>query len=143
AAGIKVGSGVLLGSGFTAAGAIELRGADICANLVCPDGTQLNGVNADGNALHAASVRVGGYVLIRDGFAASGAVCLVDAQIAGNLECRGVQLHGTNKAGSALHAERMKVGSQVFLDQGFSAEGTIYLLGADVTGNLECRSARI
>lgn len=143
ASGIRVGGAMVLGDGLTAAGAIELRGANISANLVCYGEARLNGVNADGNSLHADGMTVGGHVLVRDGFAARGAVCLVDANIGGNLECRGIQLHGFNKAGSALHAERMKVGSQVFLDQGFSAEGTIYLLGADIVGNLECRSARI
>lgn len=143
ARGIKIGGNMVLGDGLAATGAINLEAADISANLVFRGDTRINGVNADGNALQAGGMTVGGHVLIRDNFAAQGAVCLIDADVAGNLECRGVQLHSNNKAGSALNAERIKVGSQVFLDQGFSAEGTIYLLGANIAGNLECRGARI
>jgi hypothetical protein len=147
-AGMKVGGGVLLGAGFTAAGAIDLRGADITRNLDCRGGAQLNGVNRQGNALHADRTTVGGHVLLNKGFTAAGALYLVDANIAGNVECRGAQLNGANRAGNALQAERMKVGGDVYLDtpagkNGFRAEGTIYLLGADVGGVLSCRGANL
>jgi hypothetical protein len=59
AAGMKVGVGVLLGGGFSADGAIELRGAAITANLAFRDGARLNGVNGDGNALHASGISIG------------------------------------------------------------------------------------
>ena len=80
AAGMKVGSGMLLDSGFSAEGAIELRGAEIAANLVCRDGTKLNGVNADGGALNAGGIRVGGNLQIYEGFKAAGAIFLIDAE---------------------------------------------------------------
>ena len=88
-------------------------------------------------------MKVGGHLLIRDNFTSSGAIDLVDAEIGGNLECRGTHLRGSNYKGSALHAERITVGSQVYLDQGFRAEGAIDLLGAHISGNLECRGAHI
>ena len=143
AAGMKVGSGVLLNSGFSATGAIELRGAEIAANLVCRDGTRLDGANAEGNSLQADGMKVGGHLFVSENFTSKGAINLVDAEIGGNLECRGTHLSGSNRKGSALHAERITVGSQVYLDQGFRADGAIYLLGAHIKGNLECRGAHI
>ena len=37
----------------------------------------------------------------------------------------------------------MKVGGQVFLREGFAADGAVRLLGADITGDLSCRAARL
>src|SRR5712691_339243 len=37
----------------------------------------------------------------------------------------------------------MKVGSGVFLDQGFTATGAVRLLGADITGQLSCQGAKL
>ena len=143
ASGLKVGGGVIFGDGLIATGAIDLQGADISCNLVYRGDARLNGTNEDGNSLNAVGVTVGGHMFIREGFIAKGAICLVDAHIIGNLECRGVQLHGVNNAGISLYAERIKVDNQVFLDQGFGAEGMIHLLGAEISGNLECRGAHI
>ena len=142
ASGMKVGGGAVLGDGLTAAGAIELRGAKIAANLAFQGASRL-GVNAEGNSLQADALKVSGNLFIRGNFASSGAVDLVDAEIRGNLECRGVHLRGRDQKGSALHAERITIGSQVYLDQGFRADGAIYLLGAHINGNLECRGAQI
>jgi hypothetical protein len=107
---------------------------------------QLNGVNTEGNALHADRMTVGGHILLNEGFYVAGALYLVDADIAGNLECRGAQLNGANRLGNALHAERMRVGGDVYFDtpagkNGFKAEGTLYLLKADVGGVFSCRGA--
>jgi hypothetical protein len=143
ASGMKVGGAMVLGDGLTAAGVIELRGARIAANFVCQGATKLDGANAEGNSLQADALKVGGNVFIRDSFASRGAIDLVDAEIGGNLECRGVHLRGRNQKGSALHAERITVGSQVYLDQGFRADGAIYLLAARINGNLECRGAQV
>jgi hypothetical protein len=140
--GMKVGGNVILGRAFTAVGAIDLRGAGITGNLDCR-GAQLNGVNKDGNALHADGTTVGGHALLNEGFTAAGAVCLVDAEVAGNVECRGAQLSGANKDGNALHAERMQVGGDGLLDKGFTAAGAVWLRGARIAGQLSCRGARI
>ena len=145
-AGMKIGGSVVLGRGLIAAGAIDIRSADITANLVCLGSAQLNGFNVEGNALDADRIRVGGHILLNEGFTAAGAVYLVDADVAGNVEFRGSQLNGTNATGNALHAERMKVGGDVYLDtpankNGFKSKGTIYLLRADIGGVLSCRGA--
>ena len=143
ASGMKVGGAVVFGDGLAAAGAIELRGAEIAANLFFRGDTRLDGANTEGNSLQADGVKIGGHLLISGNFTSNGAVDLVDAEIGGNLECRGVHLRGRDQKGSALHAERITVGGQVYLDQGFRADGTIYLLGAHINGNLECRGAQV
>lgn len=143
ATGMKVGGAMVLGDGLTAAGVIEVRGTQIAANFVFQGDTRIDGANAEGNALQADALKVSGNLFIRGSFASRGAVDLVDAEIGGNLECRGVHLRGRNQKGSALHAERITVGSQVYLDQGFRADGAIYLLGARINGNLECRGAHV
>ena len=43
------------------------------------------------------------------------------------LNCRGAQLTGTDNDGDALAADRMKVGGDVFLDEGFTAAGAVRL----------------
>ncbi|HUK67346.1 MAG TPA: hypothetical protein VLW50_01095 [Streptosporangiaceae bacterium] len=42
----------------------------------------------------------------------------------------------------ALVAERLKVGGSTLLRNGFTAAGAVSLLGADITGNLECDGAK-
>ena len=141
--GMTIGGAMVLGDGLTAAGAIDLRGAKIAANLLFRGGAKLDGANTEGNSLQADGLKVGGNLFVRGNFTSDGAIDLVDAEIGGNLECRGTHLSGSNRKGSAMHAERITVGSQVYLDQGFRADGAIYLLGAHIKGNLECRGAHI
>jgi hypothetical protein len=114
AAGITVGGGISLGGGFSAAGAIELRGAKIAANLVCRGGAQINGVNADGNALHAAGINIGQNLQIYAGLTAGSAIHLGNAAITGNMEIKGARL-GANSAGISLAAPGLRVGGSMTL----------------------------
>ena len=143
ASGLKVGGGIIFGDGLIAVGDIDLQGAAISCNLVFRGDNRIYGVNENGNSINAAGVTVGGHMLIRGGFISKGAISLIDAHIIGNLECRDVQLHGINKMGISLYAERIKVENQVFLDQEFSAQGMIHLLSAEISGNLQFRGAHI
>jgi len=70
-------------------------------------------------------------------------VQLRSAHIGGNLECDGGKFHNpavANVAGSgrALIAEGAKVAGAVHLRNGFAAEGTVWLSGAEIAGSLEC-----
>ena len=89
-------------------------------------GAQLTGAGKDGNALIADTIKVGGDVLLDDGFSRgrSGPAGRGHHRPA---ECRGAQLNGTDGDGNALVADGMKVGGDVFLDQGFTAAGTVWL----------------
>jgi hypothetical protein len=142
AAGIKVSGGVYLESGFTAAGAVRLTGADITGQLSFRDG-HLTGTDR-GNALVADGLKVVGGVFLIGEFTAAGTVRLPGADITGPLVCSGAQLNGADPDGNALHADWMKVGGGVFLDNGFSTTtGAIRLRGADITGPLSCHSAQL
>jgi hypothetical protein len=73
----------------------------------------------------------------------SGAIRLHDADIAGQLLCSGAKLNGHNEAGSALAADRIKVGGGLFLDDELTASGAIRLSGADIAGQLVCSGAKL
>jgi len=65
------------------------------------------------------------------------------ADITGSFICHGARLTGQNQSRNALVGDGMKVGGDVFLDGGFTAAGAVRLLGADITGQLNCRGARL
>ena len=142
AGGMKVGGDVFLDGGFTAAGAVRLPGAAITGQLSCR-GAQLTSQNQGGNALVGDGMKVGGNVFLDGGFTAAGAVRLPSAAITGQLSCRGAQLTSQDQGGNALVGDGMKVGAGVFLDRGFTAAGAVRLPGADITGQLNCRGAKL
>ena len=73
----------------------------------------------------------------------TGAVKLITADITGELNCRGAKITGTDTDGNALVANWVEVGGRVLLDEEFTAAGAIRLIGADITGELNCRGAKI
>ncbi len=124
-------------------GPLSLMCANITDNLIC-SGAQLNGTDSDLNALVAGGMKVGSSVYLDqyldDRFTAAGAIWLARAEIGGDLACSGAQL-GSNRDGTGLLAEGVKIGGQVFLREGFATDGAVRLLGADITGDLSCRAA--
>ena len=140
----EIGGSVLLRNGFTAEGAISLRGARIGSSLEC-DGASLTNATADGGgiALAADHAIIGGAVLLRNGFAAQGAISLIGARIGGNLECDGASLTNATPDGTgvALAAENAVIGGAVLLRHGFVAHGGVSLLGATIDSNVECCGA--
>ena len=139
--GIRVGGGVFLDEGFTAAGTVRLLGADIAGELNC-GGAQLNGRNNDGNALAADRIRAGTMVLRRM-CTKAGAIRLSGAVITGQLNCGGAQLNGRNNDGNALAADGIRVGGGIYLHEGFTAGGGVGLAFADITGQVNCRGAKL
>jgi hypothetical protein len=130
-------------SGSTLTGPLRLSGADISGAFSCR-GAQLTGCDDEGNALVADGVRTGGEgVLLNGGFTAAGAVRLPRAIIAGALSCGGANLTGRDGECRALFADGIKVGFDVFLDDGFTSVGSVSLRLADVTGMLSCRGAHL
>ncbi|WIX83310.1 hypothetical protein QRX50_22390 [Amycolatopsis carbonis] len=122
---------------------IALNGAQI-GEVSCA-GVTLR--NEFGPALNADGL-VADRVVLADGFSAtgfgqSGAIRLSGARITGQLECAGATLR--NYVGPALAADRLQTGGSVFLCDGFSAtgagSGAVRLLGARITGQLECAGA--
>jgi uncharacterized protein YjbI with pentapeptide repeats len=134
---MKVGGAVLLGEGFTAAGTVRLSEADITGPFDCSGGTTLTGTGDDG-ALCGDQMKVGSDVSLSGEFTATGAIRLKGADIAGSLYCSGAVLTGRDREGRALHADGLKVGSNAFLDSGFTAAGAVRLLRASIAGELSC-----
>jgi hypothetical protein len=73
----------------------------------------------------------------------TGPIQLGGADIAGWLVCTKTQLEGRNKDGFALVAFGLKVGGGIDLDQGFRTMGAINLMGANITGQLNCTGAHL
>jgi len=100
------------------------------------NGSWVRRINADG-------AKVKGSVMLREGFHAEGEVRLVGAQIGGNLECDGSTFRNaarekSNIGGTALQAAGISVAGNVFLRDGFRAEGAVWLIGAQIGGSLQC-----
>jgi hypothetical protein len=142
----EVGGSVLLRNGFAAEGAISMRGTRIGSSLEC-DGASLTNATADGTglALAADHAVIGGATLLRNGFAAQGAISLIGARIGGNLECDGASLTNATADGTgvALAAENAVIGGAVLLRHGFVAHGGVSLLGATIDSNVECCGASL
>jgi hypothetical protein len=139
---MKVGGSVVLDQGFTAAGAIRLAGADITGRLSCR-GARLTGHDSDGDALIGDRMKVGGSVVLDQGFTAAGAIRLPDSDITGGLFCSGARLTSHDSEGNAMVGDRMTVRGSVILDQEFTAAGAISLASADITLRLSCRGAAL
>ena len=130
--GLTVGGVVFLDGEFTAAGKVQLGGADIGDDLVC-SGAELNG-NNDGDALAAVEAQIRGSVFFDAGFTAAGAVRLVGADIRRDFNCSGAELNGM---GNALVADNVKIGGNVVLGTGLTAAGTISFNSAHVDGSMK------
>jgi hypothetical protein len=130
-------------SGSTFVGPLRLALANIAGGLSCRS-CHLSIPGEDGIALFAERMKVGGDVFLdmapgQSGFTAEGTIHLVGAYIAGRLSCVGARLTIPDQGLNSLSAERMKVGGDVFFNshpgqRGFTAEGTIHLVGADIGG---------
>ena len=134
AEGITVGGGVLLNEGFTAEGAVQLRSADVAGSLIC-SGAYLTGRDKEGYALVADEIRIGGNVLLNDGFISAGAIRLPGADIGRALVCSEAHLDGHDNQGVALLAGGIKA-SGLYLNEGFTPAGTIWLRSASIRGSV-------
>ncbi len=136
---MKIGSDANFDGMSTKKGGIQLIGTDIAGELSFR-GANLTGTDIDGNALYADSVRVGSRVIIGDEFTAAGTVRLPGANIVGRLRCSGAKFKGSDKHGCALLADQMTVGGGAALDDVRTENGAIRMVGADITGHLDCKS---
>jgi hypothetical protein len=77
---------------------------------------------------------------------ADGAIRMIGAHIAGQLDCSGITV--CNLAGPALHGDALQVDGEVFLNEcftagGFGEQGAVRLRGAHIGGALDCSGAII
>jgi hypothetical protein len=149
--GARIGGPVYLRNGFAANGLVRLYGAEIKGNLECSGGKFKNpaklGVPGSGIALEAATAKVYGAVILRDGFEAEGLVRLQAAEIGADLACGGGKFQNpavanVSESGTALNAEGAKVAGAVLLRDRFAAEGAVRLYGAEIGGTFTCDDGR-
>jgi hypothetical protein len=101
------------------------------------DGSRAAGLKAEG-------VTVAGDLSLAYGFCSRGEVALGDAKVGGDLLCSDGKIvnparKDVAESGKALTADGITVEGRLALDDGFLAEGEVRLLGARITGTLECR----
>jgi hypothetical protein len=153
--GVRVEGDVFLRGDFGAEGEVRLVGAQIGGDLDCDRGTFKNPLRKDvgggGVALNADGADVRSHVFLRESFTADGEVRLLRAQIGRDLDCSGGTFRNppqkeVDGSGKALNADGVSVRGGVFLcrqagrrGKGFTAEGEVRLLRAQVGGNLDCR----
>ncbi|MBO4209647.1 hypothetical protein, partial [Micromonospora echinofusca] len=138
---LKVSAGIQCNDGFTAAGAVRLNSADIAGNVDFTE-ARLAGRNDEGVALWADGIRVKGSLLFERLIVTAGAVRMVGADIAVQLNCPGAKLAGRDDDGIAFAIDFIKVGAGLFLNGDFVAEGTVCLSEANVTGDIVGAGAR-
>lgn len=143
--GIRVKGSIALADGFRAEGEVRLRGASIGGVLDCERSAFINPAKM---ALDADRIKVAGYVFLRNGFSAEGEVKLLNAEIGSNLECdngsfKNPALHDAPGSGMALYADSIKVAGYVFLRNGFSANGQVNLMNAEIGSDLLCNKATL
>jgi hypothetical protein len=132
---LRVYGSVFLGDGFEAVGAVRLAGAVVDSQLSLV-GAKVRGVNHAGDAVVADGIRVGGDAFLHGGLEAAGAVRLVGAIVAGNLVLDGARVSGVDAEGNGVVANRLHVGGDLLLREGFDAVGTVCLTGATAGGRL-------
>ena len=130
---------------FASDGAVALPRAEIGGELRCHD-VRL-GANKFGTSLHAPGVRIGGAAYFDGEFTARGLVQLAGAIIGGQLRFDGGSL-GADADGNSLLCDGMRTGGSVNLDvvpggRPFTSVGAVRLAGAEITGSLTCRGARL
>ena len=118
-------------------GLISLCGARLAGHLRCT-GSQF--LPSAGKAFNGLGIVVHGSALFDGGFRSAGEVVLALAKIDGSVDMTGASL--ASKEGAALVADGIGVGAGLFLSAGsdvpFSAEGTVRLAEAHISGKLKC-----
>lgn len=90
-------------------------------------------------SIRASRLRLGGSLLLRNGFSASGMVRLWGAKIGGALDCSNA--HFENRE-TCLDADGLETSSSIYLCNGLVANGEVRFLGAKTGGNLDCNGSR-
>jgi hypothetical protein len=148
---VKVKGYVFFRNGFRAEGEVNLLNAEIGSSLECDRGAFENPLKqelpASGTALNAERVKVSGYVFLRDGFRADGGVNLSNAYVGSDLNCCGGSfkneaLTNSEQPSIALCAGGSNIHGNVVLSDGFSATGEVWIIGAQIGGQLSCENAK-
>ena len=115
---------------------VYLSGAEISGNLDCTGG-KFDGAD---DALLCESTVIKGNVFLNNATATS-TVRLVNAQIGGSLECTNAKfndLRSDDQHVGALACDRAVIKGGVFLNNGFTATGTVRFSNAQIDSDLTC-----
>jgi hypothetical protein len=148
AEGCRIAGNLTLNSGCRVTGEVRLLRALVQGDLDCERARLGSGADAPAagqRPLVADAARIGGDVLLGQGFEAAGEVRFFGACIDGDLRASGARLHGCVDADGvrqvALNLDRVRVAGSVALNAGFSAAGTVRLQRARIAGDLDASDA--
>jgi hypothetical protein len=142
----NVARGIRLKYPFHSEGEVRLDGSQVGRILDCSGGVfnnpPLQETEGSGYALTAHGITVTGNVVLGHGFRANGEVGLVRGEIRGDLECDGGEFDNppildTETGNRSLSAHSISVKGNVYMRQGFQAQGEVSFSGATIDGNLE------
>jgi hypothetical protein len=145
--GSAVGGNVVLNNKFRAIGYVTLRGAQITGQLDCSGATFENypplGALQSMPALDASLSNIESGAFFRAQFRAEGEVRIQAARIGRAFECDHATFcnparTSTNASGHALTADGIRVAGRLAMGPAFSAEGEVFLIGAQIEGDLDC-----
>ena len=101
------------------------------------------GLNGQGMTVHKSVLMCRSYALGSDVFLSEGGVFLFAANIGGGLHCNGGKFKaGMHNENGAIAGDGAKIGGNLFLRDGFSAEGGVRFLGASIGVDLDCTDGK-
>ncbi len=136
---IDVKGNIYLRNDFQAKGAVNFISAKVGNDIDCQNGLF---INEGEKSLNFSGANIVGNVWLNRGFKANGEVFLVATKIGNDLDCLNGQFINKNKKAKALNCGRASIGGDVYLNGGFQAEGEVNLIGAMISGSLNCINCR-
>lgn len=134
---LRATAGVYLDRGFQATAGVRLIGADITGELCCTEGRF---DNPSAEALLAERI-VADHVYLDRGFTAHGEVRFTDADVKRQFNATKGQFRNDRGDSYALDADGLVCGGEVYLNEGFRADGPVSFRGATIESELNCTSA--
>jgi hypothetical protein len=131
---LRAANGVYLDRGFHTTATVRLVGANITGELCCTQGCF---DNPGGRALNAERI-VAEDVYLDRGFTAHGEVRFTDAEISRQFNATRGDFRNDRSGEYALNCDGLHCGGEVFLNEGFRAEGQVRLTGAQIESELNC-----
>jgi len=134
---IAVKERVVLNDNFHAYGGIDLYGAIIGGNLECDTASiQVGGTNQF--AVFAEEAKIDGSAYLRFGFAATGQVDFLSAAIGGDLDFENGKIKTCQSNLEAILAERATINGDLFMRNGFAADGKVDFDNVAVGKSFDC-----
>lgn len=143
----RIAQDLSLNAGCSIASEVRLQQARIAGDF---NATRLSLVGQEASlparrSLVADGIEIGGDLRIAEGFDAAGEVRFAGARVGGDLVASGARVHGPVDASGArrcaLVLDRIEIGGDLRLDQGFAAAGSVSAKRARIGGDLECSGA--